>query len=90
MIGITPKLVAGAWVGAEDRSVHFDCMTMGQGATMALPIYALFMKKVYADKSLGITQNDVFQMPPGMPPIPNCSDVATKSETDGYIYENEW
>jgi penicillin-binding protein 1A len=65
-------------------------MTMGQGATMALPIYALFMTKVYEDKSLGITQADVFQMPPGMPPIPNCSDVANRSETDGYIYEIEW
>ncbi|MFO7370089.1 MAG: transglycosylase domain-containing protein [Bacteroidales bacterium] len=90
MIGITPKLAAGAWVGAEDRSVHFDGMTMGQGATMALPIYGIFMTKVYEDKSLGITQSDVFQMPPGMPPIPNCSDVSTRNETDGYIYDNEW
>ena len=78
MIGIAPKLVAGGWVGAEDRSVHFDYMDMGQGATMALPIYALFMKRVYADKTLGITQEDVFEMPPGMSPIPNCNDVANK------------
>ncbi|MBN2814562.1 MAG: transglycosylase domain-containing protein [Bacteroidales bacterium] len=89
MIGITPKLVAGGWVGAEDRSVHFDVMSMGQGATMALPIYALFMQRVYADKSLGIAETDVFQLPPGMPPLPNCTDVATKSEVD-YYWENEW
>ncbi len=90
MIGIAPKLVAGAWVGAEDRSVHFDYMTMGQGATMALPIYAEFMKRVYEDKSLGISQNDVFEMPPGMAPIPNCSDVASHTISDGVYWENEW
>lgn len=89
MIGIAPKLVAGGWVGAEDRSVHFDVMSMGQGATMALPIYALFMQRVYADKSLGIAETDVFQLPPGMPPLPNCTDVANKSEVD-YYWENEW
>ncbi len=90
MIGITPKLVAGGWVGAEDRSVHFDYMSMGQGATMALPIYALFMEKVYADKSLGISQTDDFQMPPGMAPIPNCNDVSSQDATGGYYWDNEW
>jgi penicillin-binding protein 1A len=89
MIGITPKLVAGCWVGCEDRSVHFDYMTMGQGATMALPIYAEFMKRVYADKTLGITQQDVFEVPPGMPPIPNCNDVNAQGADEGY-WENEW
>jgi penicillin-binding protein 1A len=90
MIGITPKLVAGGWVGAEDRSVHFDGMRMGQGATMALPIYALFMQKVYADKSLGITQNDVFQMPSGISPIPDCRDIVSAGEGEDYYWENEW
>jgi penicillin-binding protein 1A len=90
MIGITPKLAAGCWVGAEDRSVHFDYMTMGQGATMALPIYAEFMKRVYADKTLGITPEDVFEMPPGMTPIPNCNDVNIQNASDGYYWENEW
>jgi len=90
MIGIVPKLVAGGWVGAEDRSVHFDRMDMGQGATMALPIYALFMQKVYADNSLGIAQTDVFEAPPGMAPIPNCRDVAESAEGEDYYWENEW
>jgi len=90
MIGITPKLVAGGWVGAEDRSVHFDYMTMGQGATMALPIYAEFMKRVYDDKSLGITQEDVFEMPPGMSPIPNCNDVNAMDADEGDYWETEW
>jgi penicillin-binding protein 1A len=88
-IGITPKLVAGGWVGAEDRSVHFDRMDMGQGATMALPVYALFMQKIYADKTLGILQTDVFEAPPDMPPIPNCTEYAEQGE-EGYYWENEY
>jgi penicillin-binding protein 1A len=88
-IGIAPKLVAGGWVGAEDRSVHFDRMDMGQGATMALPIYGIFMQKVYADKSLGISQTDVFEAPPDMAPIPNCKEYAEQSEGGGYS-ESEW
>lgn len=57
-MGITPDLTAGVWVGAEDRSVHFRTITLGQGANMALPIWALFMRKVYADPSLGISTGD--------------------------------
>jgi penicillin-binding protein 1A len=49
-IGYTPKLVAGAWVGAEDRRIHFRSLDMGQGASMALPIWGIFMNKVYKDK----------------------------------------
>jgi penicillin-binding protein 1A len=90
MIGITPKLVAGAWVGAEDRSVHFDRMDLGQGASMALPIYALFMQRIYADNTLGITQNDVFEMPAGMSPLPDCRDVASSGASVDYYWENEW
>jgi penicillin-binding protein 1A len=62
-IGFTPSLVAGCWVGGEDRSIHFDHMSEGQGASMALPIYALFMKKVYADKTLGYSQEEDFNIP---------------------------
>jgi penicillin-binding protein 1A len=61
-MGLTPDLVTGVWVGAEDRSVHFRTITYGQGANMALPIWALYMKKVYADKSLDISQGD-FEAP---------------------------
>ena len=57
-MGITPDLTTGIWVGAEDRSVHFRSIRLGQGANMALPIWALFMKKVYADPSLGISKGD--------------------------------
>jgi len=57
-MGITPELVAGAWVGAEDMQVHFISTGLGQGANMALPIWALFMQKVYADKSINLSTKD--------------------------------
>jgi penicillin-binding protein 1A len=57
-MGVTPDLTTGIWVGAEDRSVHFRTIQLGQGANMALPIWAIYMKKVYADPSLGISKGD--------------------------------
>jgi penicillin-binding protein 1A len=57
-IGFTPELAAGAWVGGEDRSIHFNSMVEGQGATMALPIWAKFFNKVYADKSLKVSKDE--------------------------------
>lgn len=57
-MGLTPDLVSGCWVGAEDRSVHFNSTDQGQGASMALPIWAKYMQKVYADKKLKLTQDD--------------------------------
>ncbi len=74
-IGIVPKLTAGVWVGAEDRSVHFATIAKGQGAYMALPIYGYFMQKVYADSTLNITQEDTFERPQGFNINLNCPDV---------------
>lgn len=54
-IGMVPQLTAGVWVGCEDRSAHFRSISLGQGANMALPIWALFMQKVYKDPTLGFT-----------------------------------
>lgn len=62
-MGVTPNLVSGCWVGGEDRDIHFDSMTYGQGATMALPIYAYYMKKVYADPQLMYSQEEKFDFP---------------------------
>ena len=62
-MGFTPSLVSGVWVGGEDRSIHFDRMSEGQGASMALPIYGLYMQKVYADKTLGYSQEEDFEIP---------------------------
>ncbi len=61
-IGMTPELVTGVWTGGEDRSIRFRTITYGQGAHMALPVWALFMQKVYADKSLDISKGD-FEKP---------------------------
>lgn len=62
-MGITPKLATGTWVGWEDRATHFYGTGEGQGAKMALPIWAIFMKKVWADKSLKISPDDKFLKP---------------------------
>ena len=59
-IGYTPTITAGVWVGAEDRYVHFSSTALGQGANMALPIWGIWMKKVLADGTLGISSNDAF------------------------------
>lgn len=62
-MGFTPSLVSGCWVGGEDRDIHFDSTKMGQGANMALPIWAYYMKKVFADRSLGYDPNEKFDIP---------------------------
>ena len=73
-MGFTPELVSGCWVGGEDRDVHFDSMRMGQGATMALPIWAYFMKKVYRDGSLPYDPNSKFNLPEGFDPCAKDAD----------------
>lgn len=67
-MGFTPSLVSGCWVGGEDRDIHFDRMYYGQGASMALPIWAKYMNKVYADKTLGYDETETFQLPEGYDP----------------------
>ena len=62
-MGFTPQLVAGAWVGGDERYIHFSTMAYGQGAAMSLPIYGLFMKKVFADSSLPYSQSARFDFP---------------------------
>ena len=67
-MGFTPELVSGCWVGGEDRDIHFDSMRMGQGATMALPIWAYYMQKVYADRTLGYDPKAKFKLPASFNP----------------------
>ena len=62
-MGLTPTLVSGVWVGGDDRDIHFDSMAMGQGATMALPVFALYMQRIYKDRRLGYNENAVFDLP---------------------------
>ena len=71
-MGFTPSLVNGCWVGGEDRSIHFDSMAEGQGASMALPIWALYMPKVFADADLGYTQDEQFEVPSTFSPNAGC------------------
>lgn len=72
-IGMTPNLATGVWVGWEDRATHFRSTGEGQGAKMALPIWAIFMKKVYADKELNISPEDKFIKPSNW--TGDCSDL---------------
>jgi len=70
-MGVVPNLATGVWTGGEDRAVHFENIAEGQGATMSLPTWALFMKKVYADTSLNISQED-FEKPESIGIITTC------------------
>ncbi len=81
-MGFTPQLVSGCWVGGEDRDIHFDTMTYGQGASMALPIWAYYMQKVYSDTSLGYAPTAQFDLPADYNPC-----AATSS--DGFTIIDE-
>jgi len=83
-MGFTPSLVSGAWVGGEDRDIHFNSMQRGQGAAAALPIWAIYMKKVYADKSLGYDPNEHFQLPDGYDP---CSVLGDEESGIDDVFE---
>ena len=85
-IGFTPQLVTGIWVGGEDRDIHFDNMAMGQGATMALPIWAYYMKKVYRDRVLGYNNKVSFGLPKGFDPCPKQDADNTAYQIDE-VYE---
>ena len=84
-MGIAPTLVSGMWVGGDDRDIHFDSMVWGQGAAMALPIFALYMQKVYKDKRLGYSDQARFDLPSGYNP---CEmDESGLSDMDGESIE---
>jgi penicillin-binding protein 1A len=72
-MGIVPNLATGVWTGGEDRATHFAGITKGQGATMSLPTWALFMKKCYADKTLNISKED-FEKPENLSININCEE----------------
>jgi penicillin-binding protein 1A len=71
-MGIVPNLVTGVWVGGEDRATHFSSTAYGQGATMALPVWALYMKKCYADEELDVSDK-AFKEPEELSIITDCS-----------------
>lgn len=71
-MGFTPSLVTGVWVGGEDRAIHFDRISDGQGASMALPIWALYMKKVLANPETGYSPMEEFDIPEDFNPNAGC------------------
>ncbi len=88
-MGMVPNLVAGVWVGAEDRSVRFQTIGMGQGANMALPIFALFLDRVYKDPRLGYTQLDQWEKPLRSLNVKlDCDDIDPKAS--GEIWEEDF
>jgi penicillin-binding protein 1A len=72
-MGLTPELVTGVWVGCEDRAAHFRSTALGQGANTALPIWGLYMKKVYADKKLKVSRGD-FERPAKLTVETDCAN----------------
>lgn len=80
-MGMVPNLVTGVWVGGEERAVHFKNIAYGQGATMALPIWGLYMKKNYANEALGISKED-FEKPANMSIETDCAKFNEGQQKD--------
>jgi penicillin-binding protein 1A len=74
-MGVTPNLVGGVWTGWEDQSIHFETLQEGQGAEMALPVFAIFLKKVYSDPQFGIMEADEFERPSNFNMELDCDKV---------------
>jgi penicillin-binding protein 1A len=89
-MGVTPRLVSGAWVGGEVRSIHFKSITQGQGANMALPIWALYMKKVYDDPELDIMYDAKFDKPKRFNVKMECDGVKDKKPDRNYPDYNDY
>ncbi len=85
-MGFTPDLVTGVWVGGDERYIHFNSMAYGQGARAALPMYGLYMKKVYADPKLGYSQSTKFQFPKDFDP---CEGELIIKETSDFSEEED-
>lgn len=86
-MGMVPNLVTGVWVGGDDRSVHFKSITYGQGASMALPIWGLYMNKNYANEELGISKDD-FEKPKNMSIEIDCDKFAEAVEQNNDIEDD--
>jgi penicillin-binding protein 1A len=88
-MGLTPDLTTGIWVGCEDRAAHFRSLSLGQGANMALPIWALYMKKIYADSTLNVSMED-FEKP--LEPLSveiDCSKSGNNLEFNRPYFEDD-
>jgi len=81
-MGMVPRLVSGVWIGGDDRDIHFDSMRMGQGATMALPVWAYYMRRVFADPSLGYSNTEKFNLPDNYDPCASTSEDPMEEVND--------
>ena len=89
-MGVTPNLVSGVWVGGEDRSIHFKGIRQGGGHNMALPVFALYMQKVYKDSTISfISQEDKFEEPLNFPVEMDC-DKYEESQSEKENYDNDF
>ena len=86
-IGYTPTITAGVWVGAEDRYVHFTSTALGQGANMALPIWGIWMKKVLADGTLGISSKDAFPEGTNASFCDGSGETSAKDDLEDFYFE---
>ncbi len=86
-VGLTPTLVNACWVGGDDRDIHFNSMAMGQGASGALPIFALYMQQVYQNSRLGYRQDEIFDIPADFNPCPLSGENPDDSEGENDIEE---
>lgn len=84
-MGMVPNLVTGVWVGADDRSAHFRSTAYGQGASMALPIWGIYMKSCYADKDLDVSKGN-FERPTDLSITVDCAEFRreNRSDTEGF------
>jgi len=80
-MGVTPNLVGGVWSGWEDQAIHFENLSEGQGANMALPVFAIFLKKIYSDPHFGILEADEFERPAGFNMELDCDQVNRSSRS---------
>jgi penicillin-binding protein 1A len=85
-IAVTPKLATGVWTGGEERSIHFNSLELGQGASMSLPTWAYYMRRVYANPDLGYSEKDVFEKPQNFDDDMGCKQMKPYEEL-GNDYE---
>ena len=83
-MGVTPDLVTGVWSGCEDRSAHFRTIQLGQGANMALPVFAEYMKRIYADTLNTDYFTDKFDIPKDIDQLFNCVSVFEENENNEF------
>ncbi len=83
-MGVMPDLVAGVWTGWEDQAIHFEDLSMGQGANMALPVFGIFMQKLLADKDFSVIADSKFEAPPGFNVDLDCDRVNREKQGNPY------